>query len=85
MTGNWVFGAIAVLTLLHGIVLLYAYRRGQVPGSDGEADASELPHPARAIALAEGGASCFCDALCRYGCIHRERSLHRRSFGVSHS
>jgi len=45
----------------------------------------ELPHPARADALAEGGASCFHDALCRYKCIHRERSLHRRAFGVSHS
>ena len=29
--------------------------------------------------LLEGGASCFYDALCRYGCIRRERSLHRRS------
>ncbi|MDT3436055.1 hypothetical protein KZ498_14470, partial [Haloarcula sp. 1CSR25-25] len=28
--------------------------------------------------LLEGRASCFHDALCRYGCIHRERSLHRR-------
>jgi hypothetical protein len=38
-TGYWVFGAIAVLVLLHGIVLLYAYRRGQVPEGDSRADA----------------------------------------------
>ncbi len=25
----------------------------------------------------EDGASCFNDVLCRYRCIHRERSLHR--------
>jgi len=56
--------------------LCYAYKQ-QKKG--------ELPHPARADALAEGGASCFHDALCRYKCIHRERSLHRRAFGVSHS
>ena len=51
---------------------------------------SELPHPARADALAEGGASCFRDALF-YGRSawadrpHRERSLRRREFGVTHS
>ncbi|ESS13010.1 MAG: hypothetical protein A07HR60_00019 [uncultured archaeon A07HR60] len=45
----------------------------------------ELPRPARADALAEGGASCFHDALCRDRCLHSERSLHRRFFGVSHS
>jgi len=28
--------------------------------------------------LLEGRASCFHDALCRYGCIYRECSLHRR-------
>jgi hypothetical protein len=31
----------------------------------------ELPRPARPDGLAEGGASCFYDALCRYRCIHR--------------
>jgi hypothetical protein len=38
MTGDWVFGAIAVLTLLHGIALLYAYRRGVAAGGNGAVD-----------------------------------------------
>jgi ribosomal protein L40E len=33
MTGDWVFGAIAVLALLHGMTLLYAYRRGTARGA----------------------------------------------------
>jgi len=33
--------------------------------------------------LLEGGASCFDDALCGYGCIHSERNPHGRSSGVS--
>lgn len=41
MTGDWVFGAIAILTLLHGIVLLYAYRRGQVTDGDAETCATD--------------------------------------------
>jgi hypothetical protein len=32
MIVDWVFGAVAVLTLLHGSTLLYAYRRGAVAG-----------------------------------------------------
>ena len=51
---------------------------------------SELPHPDRADALAEGGASWFRDALFhgRSACAdspRRERSLRRRGFGASHS
>ena len=42
----------------------------------------ELLRPARPDGLTEVRASCFHDALCRYRCIHRECSLHRRFFGV---
>jgi MFS family permease len=47
----------------------------------------ELPLPTRRLRrLLEAGASCFQDALCRNrGGSRRERSLHRRSFGVTHS
>lgn len=42
MPGDWVYGAIAVLTLLHGIVLLYAYRRGKADGTrDARAEESD--------------------------------------------
>ena len=48
---------------------------------------SELPLPTRRRwRLLEAGASCFNDALCRHNrSVHSERSLHRRSFGVTHS
>lgn len=46
MTGDWVFGAIAVLTLLHGVVLLYAYRRGQPADFNGGADAETCANDA---------------------------------------
>jgi ABC-type multidrug transport system ATPase subunit len=50
---------------------------------------SELPlptHSRRSHSFLEAGASCFHDALCRNrGGSRRERSLHRRSFGVTHS
>lgn len=29
MTGSWVYGAVALLTVLHGMALLYAYRNGR--------------------------------------------------------
>lgn len=45
----------------------------------------ELPRPARAAALAAGGASCFSVALLYVKRTHRKRRLHRRGFGVTHS
>jgi hypothetical protein len=49
----------------------------------------ELPlptHSRRSRSFLEAGASCFQDALCRnQGGSRRERSLHRRFFGVTHS
>jgi hypothetical protein len=39
MTGDWVFGAIAALTLLHGLALLYVYRRGTAASGAGAVDA----------------------------------------------
>ena len=36
MSGQWVYGAIVVLTLLHGIALLYAYRRGSALTQTGD-------------------------------------------------
>lgn len=41
MTGDWVFGVIAVLTLLHGTALLYAYRRGSATDGPRGVDAEE--------------------------------------------
>ena len=34
MPGDWVYGAIAVLALLHGLVLLSAYRNGAAARAD---------------------------------------------------
>lgn len=37
MSWHWVYGSIAVLTLLHGVALLYAYRNASAAvGTDGE-------------------------------------------------
>lgn len=45
MPGEWVFGAITVLVLLHGMTLLYAFRRWTDAGAqevfDGEASVTE--------------------------------------------
>lgn len=44
MTGDWVFAGITVLVLLHGMALLYAYRRARTSGGaavDDEASVTE--------------------------------------------
>jgi len=42
MTGDWVFGAIAALTLIHGLALLYVYRRGTAAGGTADAESYVL-------------------------------------------